>query len=169
MGLNGSTSKRVLMAAMSFALIVLVAIAPGRVLLQSLLTSGTDSGVLLSVPTVRRMKRLLVRGDNKLFYALASYSGWFWSDNYITVISRNGWTGNVNLQTLNLPSGVTSEMPTTVFVPRYGSATVPIQLRSAIDAPLATATVTLRATSGSIVKTGDVQFAIVDQLPPLPA
>jgi hypothetical protein len=157
---------------LSFALIALAVIAPRT-------SSAAPVAAPQAAPTVEFLLSIayrapyesgyLVRGDNKLFYALASYSGWFWSDNYITVISRNGWTGNVNLQTLNLPSGVTSEMPTTVFVPRYGSATVPIRLRAAIDAPLATATVTLRATSGSIIKTGDVQFAIVDQLPPLPA
>jgi len=158
--------RRVMIVGLSFALIALAFIAP-----------GTTSAAPQAAPTAEFLLSIayrapyesgyLVRGDNKLLYALASYSGWFWSDNYIMVISRNGWTGNVNLQTLILPSGVTSEMPTTVFVPKYGSATVLILLRAATNAPLAAATVTLRATSGSIVKTGDVQFAIVDQLPPL--
>jgi hypothetical protein len=114
------------------------------------------------------MSGYLVRGDNKLLYALASYSGWFWSDNYLHIISLNGFQGNVSLEALNLPPGVTSELPPSVFVPKFGSTRFTIHLRAATDAPLTTATITLRGTSGSITHTGDARFTVVEQLPPLP-
>jgi hypothetical protein len=99
---------------------------------------------------------------------LASYSGWFWSDNYLMVISRNGFSGNVPLAALNLPPGVTSEMPASVVVPKSGSVIDSIRLRASTTSALTSATVTLRGTSGALVRSSTLQFRVVDQLPRLP-
>ena len=167
-------ARNTLIAALGFGLIAMIVIAPGVSLAAPEKAAPspalTRDDFLLSVAyRAPYMSGYLVREDNTLFYALASYSGWFWSDNYVMLISRNGFEGNVNLEVLDLPAGVTSEMPTTVFVPKFGNTIVSIKLRAATDAPLANANVTLRGTTANTIKTGNVEFEIVDQLPPLPS
>jgi hypothetical protein len=116
----------------------------------------------------------LVRGDTGPHpgphYALASYSGWFWTENTLAVISRNGFTGTVNLEVLNLPSGVTSELPSSIFVPQGDGVIIEVHLRASAAAALGDVSgVTLRGTSGSIVHTANLPtFTVVEQLPPLP-
>lgn len=110
----------------------------------------------------------LVRGgDSWVRYALQIY-GWGYYTNHLRVVSFQGWTGTVNLEVLGLPAGVISEIPGSVFVPKSGSATVPIRFLAPASVPLSSATVTLRGTSGAKVKTASVAFEIVEQLPPLP-
>lgn len=117
----------------------------------------------------------VVRSDVSAFpgphYALASYSGWFWSDNSLTLRSRSGnFQGNVTLNVLNLPPNIVAELPSSIFVPLTGSVSIPLKLRASTSAALANVSgVTFRATSGSIVHTVQLPtFTVVDQLPPLP-
>jgi hypothetical protein len=91
--------------------------------------------------------------------------GCFYDSNSIGVTSLNDFQGTVTLQILNLPAGVTSQTATTVNVPRRGSTSTPLKLLAASDAALRSATVTLRATSGSIVHTLDLPISVGAQLP----
>lgn len=89
----------------------------------------------------------------------------------IQVISVNGFLGTVNLEVLNLPPGVTSQMPASVTIVAGSGfppfASTKFSLKADATAPLGTFTVTLRATSGLIVHTIDYQITIADALPPL--
>jgi hypothetical protein len=161
--------RSALVTALCFVLIVLAVMAPGTSSVAPAMAAGQADFLLSIAYRAPYMSGYLVRGDNKVLYPIASYSGWFWSDNYFLIISRNGFEGNVTLEALNLPSGVTSEMPNSVFVPKGKSVTTLIRLRAATNAALGAVTVTLRGTSGTIVHTGDLSFTVVDQLPPLPA
>lgn len=162
--------RRSIIIVFSLGLLLVAVIAPG-------VSSAAITAAPQAAPTVEFLLSItyrapyesgyLLRGDNRLLYMQGFY-GWSWGENWGMVISRNGWTGTVNLQALNLPAAVTSELPATVFVPKYGSARFSLHLRAAITAPITTTTVTVRASSGSIVKTEGVLFTIVDQLPPLP-
>jgi hypothetical protein len=94
-----------------------------------------------------------------------------WTTTDIQVQSVNGFLGTVNLEVLNLPPGVTSLMPASVTI-LAGSGFPPLasttfSLKADSTAPLGTFTVTLRATSGSILHTIDYQIEIADALPPL--
>jgi hypothetical protein len=89
----------------------------------------------------------------------------------IQVISANGFLGTVNLEVLNLPPAVTSQMPASVTIvagsgfPPFASTR--FSLKADATAPPGTFTVTLRATSGLIVHTIDYLITVVDALPPL--
>jgi hypothetical protein len=171
--------RRTLIVALSFALITLAVIAPtsssaapvtaDEVAMSAAPAAAAAPDFLFSVSwSAPTYSGYLVRGgDSWVRYALQIY-GWAWYTNHLRVVSFQGWTGTVNLEVLNLPAGVISEIPTSVFVPKSGSATVPIRFLAPANTPLTTATVTLRGTSGTNVKTANVAFTIVDQLPPLP-
>lgn len=94
----------------------------------------------------------------------------FYVDNRLHAISVNGFQGNVTLQVLNLPPGITSEMPASVFVPIFSSTFVPVRLRASTSAALGNVSgVIIRGTSGSIIRNELLPpFTVVDQLPPLP-
>lgn len=163
-----------LIAVLSLTVIVLVVIAP--VTSSAAPVEAAPQAAALNPPALLfsiawpapEYSGYLVRGgDNWVRYALQIY-GWAWYTNTLRLVSYQGWSGNVQLSVLNLPQGVTSAMPASVFVPSGGSAMVPIRFLASTSAALATTTVTLRATSGSVVKTGDVRFSVVNQLPPLP-
>lgn len=89
----------------------------------------------------------------------------------IQVTSVNGFLGTVKLELLNLPPGVTSEMPASVTIVAGSGfppfASTPFSLQAGSTAPLGTFTVTLRATSGLVVHSIDYQITLVDALPPL--
>lgn len=91
----------------------------------------------------------------------------FYSLNNLSFVSLNDFEGPVTLELLNLPAGVTSQTAATVNVPRGGAATTPFRLDAATGATLGAATVTLRATAGSIVHTLALNIAVADALPPI--
>lgn len=101
---------------------------------------------------------------------LVGWYGYSYTTNWLSVISRNGFAGDVDLEVLNLPAGITAEMPESVYVERFNSARITIKLRAAPGATLGDVSgVTIRGTAGSIVKTALLPtFEVVDELPPLP-
>jgi hypothetical protein len=89
----------------------------------------------------------------------------FYDSNTINLVSLNDFSGDVRLEVQNLPAGVTSQTATMLTVPRRGAISTPFKLQASGDAALGDATVTLRATSGSIVHTLDLPISVADQLP----
>ncbi len=175
--------RTVLIAAVSFGLIALAVMVLGTSSASTVIaakktptpgpsptptpTSTADFIFSLNLKAEFGWVGYLVRGgDAGPVYEMCSY-GCFWVTNTLHVISRNGFEGDVNLEVLNLPPGVTSEMPNSIFVPKGDGTTISVLLRATADAPLGDATMTLRGTSGTIVHTADVRFMVVDQLPPL--
>jgi len=82
-----------------------------------------------------------------------------------SLVSLNGFGGDVKLEVLHLPAGVTSQTATKLTVPRRGVVSAPFRLQASGDAALGDATVTVRATSGSLVHTLDLPISVADQLP----
>lgn len=110
----------------------------------------------------------LVRGgDAGPFYEMNSYGSCFWTTNWLGMVSLHGFEDDITLEVLNLPPGVTEEMPDFAFVPRGGAEVVTVALLATSDTALGDGTVTLRGTSGTIVHTLDLPFHVVDELPPL--
>lgn len=89
----------------------------------------------------------------------------FYDSNTISLVSLNDFSGNVTLEVLNLPAGVTSQTATNLTVPRRGAVGVPFKLQASGGAALGDATVTVRAKSGSIVHTLDLPISVADRLP----
>jgi hypothetical protein len=89
----------------------------------------------------------------------------FYDSNTISLVSLNSFGGDVKLEVLNLPAGVTSQTATKLTVPRRGIVSAPFELQASGDAALGDATLTVRATSGSIVHTLDLPISVADQLP----
>ena len=89
----------------------------------------------------------------------------FYDSNTIDLVSLNDFSSGVRLEVQNLPAGVTSQTATMLTVPRRGAISTPFKLQASGDAALGDATVTLRATSGSIVHTLDLPISVADQLP----
>jgi hypothetical protein len=89
----------------------------------------------------------------------------FYDSNTISLVSLNGFGGDVKLEVLHLPAGVTSQTATKLTVPRRGVVSAPFKLQASGDAALGDATVTVRATSGSLVHTLDLPISVADQLP----
>jgi len=89
----------------------------------------------------------------------------FYDSNTISLVSLNSFGGDVKLEVLNLPAGVTSQTATKLTVPRRGVVSAPFRLQASGDAALGDATVTVRATSGSLVHTLDLPISVADQLP----
>jgi hypothetical protein len=89
----------------------------------------------------------------------------FYDSNTISLVSLNDFSGDVSLEVLNLPAGVTSQTATKLTVPRRGVVSAPFKLQASGDAVLGDATVTVRATSGSIVHTLNLPISVADQLP----
>lgn len=117
----------------------------------------------------------VVRGDTSAFpgphYPLCVWGSCFWSDNTLRIWPRtSNFSGTVNIEILNLPPNITAEIPSSVFVPLFGRAVIPVKLRASTAAELMNVSgVTFRGTSGSIVHTAQLPaFTVVDQLPPLP-
>ena len=89
----------------------------------------------------------------------------FYGSNSIDLVSLNGFGGDVRLEVSNLPAGVTSQTATKLTVPRRGAVGTPFKLQASGDAALGDATVTVRATSGSIVHNLSLPISVADQLP----
>ncbi len=89
----------------------------------------------------------------------------FYDSNTINLVSLNDSSRDVRLEVQNLPAGVTSQTATMLTVPRKGVISTPFKLQASGDAALGDATVTVRATSGSIVLTLDLPISVADQLP----
>ena len=89
----------------------------------------------------------------------------FYDSNTIGLVSLNDFSGDVRLEILNFPAGVTSQTATKLTVPRRGVVSTPFKLQASGDAALGDATLTVRATSGSIVHTLDLPISVADQLP----
>jgi hypothetical protein len=89
----------------------------------------------------------------------------FYDSNTISLVSLNDFSGDVRLEVLNLPAGVTSQTATKLTVPRRGVVSTPFKLEASGDAALGDATVTVRATSGTIVHTLNLPISVADQLP----
>lgn len=116
----------------------------------------------------------MVRGDTSAFpgphYWLCAMGGCFWSDNSLLIWPRtSNFSGTVNIEVLNLPPGITAEIPSSVFIPLFGRASIPFKLRASSAAALMNVSgVVLRGTSGGVVHTQQLPtFSIVDQLPNL--
>jgi hypothetical protein len=89
----------------------------------------------------------------------------FYDSNAISLVSLNSFGGDVKLEVLNLPAGVTSQTATKLTVPRRGVVSAPFKLQASGDTALGDATLTVRATSGSMVHTLDLPISVADQLP----
>src|SRR5919112_6193788 len=89
----------------------------------------------------------------------------FYDSNTISLVSLNDFSGDVRLEVLNLPDGVTSQTATSLSVPRRGAVGTPFKLQASGDAALGDATATVRATSGAIVHTLDLPISVADRLP----
>ena len=89
----------------------------------------------------------------------------FYDSNTISLVSSNGFGGDVKLEVLNLPAGVTSQTATKLTLPRRGVVSAPFKLQASGDTALGDATLTVRATSGSMVHTLDLPISVADQLP----
>jgi hypothetical protein len=89
----------------------------------------------------------------------------FYDSNTISLVSLNDFGGDVKLEVLNLPAGVTSQTATKLTVPRSGVVSTPFKLQASGDAALGDVTVTVRAMSGSTVHTLDLPVSVADQLP----
>ncbi len=128
--------------------------------------TSADFLLNLETPPSFQVGFLPTDGSDGPLYASVAFGICAYTVNFLFVDSVNGFEGEVTLDVLNLPPGVTEDMADSVFVsPDRGFAT-PIVLRATTAAPLGDATVTLRGTSGTIVHTVDLPFHIVDQLPP---
>jgi hypothetical protein len=92
--------------------------------------------------------------------------GCAYDSNTISSVSLNGFEGTITLEVLNLPAGVTSQTATSMFLTRGNAVSTPFKLQAASSAALGSATVTVRATSGAIVRTIDLPISVVDQPPP---
>ncbi len=99
--------------------------------------------------------RRYARKDTKCLYDL----------NTISLVSLNDSSGDVRLEVLNLPGGVTSQTATKLTVPRRSVVSTPCKLQVSGDAALGDATLMVRATSGSIAHTLDLPISVADQLP----
>lgn len=91
-------------------------------------------------------------------------------DSTISVSSHFAFTGDVTLEWVNLPAGVTSETAGSLSItgPTPTAAdfpSTPMALVAAGDAALGDFTVTLRATSGDLERTVDIPISVVDELP----
>jgi hypothetical protein len=89
----------------------------------------------------------------------------FYDSNTISLVSLNDFSGDVRLEFLNLPAGVTSQTATKLTVPRRDAASTAFKLQASDDAAVGDATVTVRVTSGSIVHTLNLPISVADQLP----
>ena len=89
----------------------------------------------------------------------------FYDSNTISLVSLNSFGGDVKLEVLNLPAGVTSQTATKLTVPLRGVVSAPFKLQASGDTALGDATLTVRATSGSMVHTLDLPISVADQLP----
>jgi hypothetical protein len=89
----------------------------------------------------------------------------FYDSNTISLVSLNSFGGDVKLEVLNLPAGVTSQTATKLTVPRRGVVSAPFKVQASGDTALGDATLTVRATSGSMVHTLDLPISVADQLP----
>jgi hypothetical protein len=89
----------------------------------------------------------------------------FYDSNTINLVSLNDFSGDVRLEVQNLPAGVASQTATMLTVLRRGVVSTPFKLQASGGAALGDATVTVRATSGSIVHTLDLPLTVADHLP----
>ena len=89
----------------------------------------------------------------------------FYDSNTINLVSLNGFSGDVRLEVQNLPAGVTSQTATKLTVPHRGVVSTPFKLQASGDAALGDTTVTVWATSGSMVHTLELPISVADQLP----
>jgi hypothetical protein len=89
----------------------------------------------------------------------------FYDSNTISLVSLNDFSGDVRLEVSNLPAGVTSQTATKLTVSRRSVVSTPFKLHASGDAPLGDATVTVWATSSSIVHTLNLPILVADQLP----
>jgi hypothetical protein len=92
--------------------------------------------------------------------------GCFYDSNTISLVSLNEFSGDVRLEVLNLPDGVTSQTATKLTVPRRDAASTAFDLQASGDATMGDTTVTVQVTSGMIVHTLTLPISVADQLPP---
>ena len=98
-------------------------------------------------------------------YVGLSFGRLFYDSNSIGLVSLQDFQGTVTLEVLDLSPGVTSRTASSAVVPRRAAISVPLRLEAAADAPLGDATITLRATAGSTMKTLALPISVVDQMP----
>lgn len=97
------------------------------------------------------------------FFGIAGYQG-----STISLQSINGFSGTVTLELLNLPPGVTSQTATTMTVAANATTSTPFKLQASSTTLPGDYTVTVRATSGSLVHEWSSPLHVVDPLPALP-
>jgi hypothetical protein len=96
--------------------------------------------------------------------------GCFYDWNTLTVFPFNNFLGTVNLTVSGLPDGVTSLMPTSVTVTKLGGlgqVNFAFELQASSTAALESATVTITATSGTLVHSLAMPISVGTALPPL--
>ena len=102
-------------------------------------------------------------------YQLGGF-GCDYADNVIELTSHFAFTGDVTLEFLNLPSGVTSATASSLSITGptpsvLQSPATDMDLQASSTAALGDFTITLRATSGSIVHERNLPIKVVDELP----
>ena len=115
---------------------------------------------------LRKVDCPLCQSDFEPRYVTFDYGECSYANNTIDLVSLNGFEGTITLEILNLPSGVTSQTATSVFLPRQYAASTGLALEASTTSALGDATITVRGTSGSIVHTVDHFISVVDQMPP---
>lgn len=95
------------------------------------------------------------------------YGGCYIDSNGLAITPSNGFDAPVTLSVSGLPAGITSRMPTPVLIqaPGYPYEGT-FELEASPSAALGTYTVTVTATSGSLVHTITRTVTVVDQAPP---
>jgi len=115
---------------------------------------------------LRKVDCPLCQADFEPRYVTFDYGECSYANNDIYVVSLNGFEGTITLEILNLPSGVTSQTATSIFLPYSYAASTWLALEASTTSALGDATITIRGTSGSIVHTVDHFISVVDQMPP---
>ncbi len=154
--------------ALNFALIALAVIALGTSSASSVMAAKKDFLLTLNIKPQDGIGQMNNDGGAGPVYPSVAFGTCAYILNFFSLVSLNGFEGNVTVEVLNLPPGVTEEVGDSFFL-RSGSSTGDmIVLEATAAAPLGDATVTLRAMSGNgnIVHTIDLPFTIVGQLPP---
>jgi hypothetical protein len=97
----------------------------------------------------------------------SSFGSCFFDANSISVVSRNGFSGTVQLEMLGLPVGVTSRTAASLTVQSgtSPSASTGFRLEASTAAASGTFTATIQGTSGTITHSVSLPISVVDQLP----
>ena len=99
-------------------------------------------------------------------YFSCGFSDCGYNNAVVALTSLNGFAGTVNLQLLNLPTGVTAQTAASVTLAENTTAYTDFKLQAAVGVPPGDYLVTVRATSGALVHDAAHLIRVVTQLPP---